>query len=714
MHFRHRLYQCMRNALQTKKFVPAFKPLNDRILVYSLNRTVHTTQQSSLTATFNTKPRQKLSFNLIKDDSGLFCIPELKTPDGFYLLKENVENSIHELVNEALNPNRKRKMMEIFDNLSDSLCRVADMSEFIRLAHPNEEFAKCAEDCCISLSGLVECLNTNVELYEALKTVLETGDIVPMDSVDMRVGKLFLFDFEQSGIHLDETKRKHFVQLNESILMLGTYFTQGCQKPSSIQKKQLPDKLQYCFNLSGDNVTVGGLFSDHYSDLVREAAYKIFLQPNKHQNELLDALLNARYALAQLVGFPTYAHRSLKGTLADNPENVMNFLETLAKQVSKKADEDYSSILKLKMQYSSSPQSCTVKPWDPPYYTAINRQERCNVNNNELAAYFSLGCCMEGLNNLFKCLFDVHLQPVGVEHGEVWSYDVCKLAVVHGTEGVLGYIYCDFYERIGKPNQDCHFTIQGGRLKEDGTYQLPIVVLQLNFPSPQTSVPSLLSPGMMENLFHEFGHAMHSMLGRTKYQHVTGTRCSTDFAEVPSVLMEYFASDPRVVSTFARHYKTGEPLKMEIIHNFCAAKKLFAASDLQLQVFYSILDQVYHGKLPSETSTTEILGAIQNKYYGIPHVPGTAWQLRFVHLVGYGARYYSYLLSRAVASRIWEKCFKEDPFNQKMGERYRQELLSHGGGKPPQELIEGLLGEKPTMEKLVTSLINELEELEEL
>ncbi|XP_029634269.1 mitochondrial intermediate peptidase [Octopus sinensis] len=712
MPLKHSMLLCIKNALKTKTLFPVSKLVKDQIREYSSNRFVHTTQQSSLTAAFNTKPRQKLSFNLRKDDAGLFGIPELRNHNGFYLLKENVENSINELVNEALSPNRKRKMVEIFDSLSDSLCRVADMSEFIRLAHPNEAYTKSAEDCCIALSGLVECLNTNVELYQALKKVLETGDIIPMDCVDERVGKLFLFDFEQSGIHLDEVKRKHFVQLNESILMLGTYFSQGCQKPSSILKSQLPDKLQHCFSVSGDNVTVGGLFSDHYSDLVREAAYKIFLQNNKHQNELLDALLNARYALAQLVGFPTYAHRSLRGTLADNPVNVMNFLETLAKEVSKKADEDYSAILKLKMQYSSNPQSCTVKPWDPPYYTALSRQERCNVNNTELFAYFSLGCCMEGLNNLFKCLYDVHLQPVEVEHGEVWSYDVCKLAVVHGTEGVLGYIYCDFYERIGKPIQDCHFTIQGGRLKEDGIYQLPIVVLQLNFPPPQTSVPSLLSPGMMENLFHEFGHAMHSMLGRTKYQHVTGTRCSTDFAEVPSVLMEYFASDPRVLSTFARHYKTGEPLKMEIIHNLCAAKKLFAASDLQLQVFYSILDQVYHGKLPAETSTIEILGALQNKYYGIAHVPGTAWQLRFVHLVGYGARYYSYLLSRAVASRIWEKCFKEDPFSQTMGERYRRELLSHGGGRPPQELIEGLLGEQPTMDKLVSSLINELEQEE--
>ena len=163
----------------------------------------------------------------------------------------------------------------------------------------------------------------------------------------------------------------------------------------------------------------------------------------------------------------------------------------------------------------------------------------------------------------------------------------------------------------------------GGRVLDDGSYQLPVVVVVCNFPSPGLSSPPLLSHNMVENLFHEMGHAMHSMLARTQYQHVTGTRCSTDFAEVPSVLMEYFAWDPRVLMKFACHYKTGQSLPEEFAQRLCRGRTMFGALEMQRQVLYAMIDQIYHGKHPLDGSTSDILAQVQEQYTVIPHATGT-------------------------------------------------------------------------------------------
>lgn len=130
---------------------------------------------------------------------------------------------------------------------------------------------------------------------------------------------------------------------------------------------------------------------------------------------------------------------------------------------------------------------------------------------------------------------------------------------------------------------------------------------------------------MIGNLFHEMGHAMHAMLARTRYQHISGTRCSTDFAEVPSILMEHFSQDTRVVKTFARHYKTGKPIPDVLLKAFCLSRHLFNAADTQTQVFYAALDQIYHGKpnLSETMTTTEILKQTQNEYHDLPYVDNT-------------------------------------------------------------------------------------------
>uniref|UniRef100_A0A8D3D0Z8 Mitochondrial intermediate peptidase n=1 Tax=Scophthalmus maximus TaxID=52904 RepID=A0A8D3D0Z8_SCOMX len=650
-----------------------------RLLHFARHRNVWTHVRRSVTtwspvgAAFNAKPARR----------GLFGVPELSCPAGFQVAAKSALRNTELLVGRACSCPPGVETVESFDQLSDGLCRVADLADFVKVAHPDPAFREAAEKTCIDIGTVVEKLNTNVELCKSLKNLLDDPDVVAqLDPDTRRVAELFMFDFEISGIHLDDKLRKEAVALHVKLLDLNNEFLVGSNMPNRIARSVIPEHLHLQFASEGSFIQVGGLHADSPDDLVREIAYRIYLHPNADLMNCLEELLKCRYKMAKLVGYESYGHRALKGTMAQTPGSS---------KVS-----------------NTSLQKNELMPWDHPYLSGVLRAERYNIEPSLYSPYLSLGACMDGLNILFSQLYGVSLMSEHPSTGEVWSEDVRKLAVVHETEGLLGYIYCDFFHRSDKPHQDCHFTIRGRRRCQDtGQYQLPVVVLMLSLPHPTKSAPTLLTPGMMENLFHEMGHAMHSMLGRTRYQHVTGTRCATDFAEVPSILMEYFATDYRVISQFARHYQTGQPLPESMVARLCESKKVCGAADTQLQIFYAVLDQIYHGK-PQNRSTTEILEEMQQKFYGLPYTPNTAWQLRFSHLIGYGAKYYSYLMSRAVASMVWRQCFVQDPLNREMGERYRREMLAHGGAKEPMLMVEGMLQRRPTMEDFVDALVSEL------
>lgn len=133
---------------------------------------------------------------------------------------------------------------------------------------------------------------------------------------------------------------------------------------------------------------------------------------------------------------------------------------------------------------------------------------------------------------------------------------------------------------------------------------------------------TLLTHSMIENLFHEMGHAMHSMLGRTQYQHVTGTRTATDLVEVPSIFMEYYVWDSSILHQFARHHQSGKPLPLKAAVKLCQSRNLFSSLEMQTQVFYSMLDHQYHSEHPLGKSTTKILSDLQQKYTSIPYIEG--------------------------------------------------------------------------------------------
>ena len=676
---------------------------------------------------------------------GLFNVPELADPFGFQVIKERALVDSRRLAREAISRDRHRKMVQVFDELSNALCRVADLCEFVKNGHPQAKFAIPAEEASAVISAEVERLNTNRALYDALRRVVDHGDVVATDAVDNHVNRLFLFDMEQSGIHLKEEDRQLVLNLNNAIFQYGQRFVQSTIKPVLVKSQHLPPEVRSHFHSNdaggavgsgGNEIEINGLYANADSELIREVAFKLYLTPNDAQQNNLVALLEARKTLAALCGFRSYAHRVLKGSIADTPDTVWRFLNVLAFKLRPLAERDYQQMLQMKRERLASQDGgmaaagnggakgnggaeIRLRPWDVQHYSALQRSRQQSQSLNASLPYFSIGACMHGLNLIIRRLYGCQFRVQSTEPGELWSPDVTKLGVyevkeddVGGQEDqggrLLGHIYCDFFDRPGKPHQDCHFTIQGGCERADGTYQDPIVVLFLSLPTPNRNRPCLLNAAMVDNLFHEMGHAIHSMLARTKYQHITGTRCSTDLAEVPSILMEYFASDERVVRQFAKDYRTGQQIPDDLLQAWLRSKRVFLASELQLQVFYSVLDQIYHGEQPLQQDTLSSLKQAQNTYYGVKYVDGTAWHLRFGHLYGYGGKYYSYLMSRAIARLIWDRLFAQDPFCSESGHELRDKVLSHGGGKPPKGLVEDVLDTQINPELLADAILQDL------
>jgi len=338
---------------------------------------------------------------------------------------------------------------------------------------------------------------------------------------------------------------------------------------------------------------------------------------------------------------------------------------------------------------------------------------------------------MQGLSRLFTRLYGIRFAPHETLPGETWNSDVRRLDVMSETDGHVAVLYCDLFSRPGKSPNPAHFTLRCSReitnqeleeaasthnplfsspeesandgmatSKISGTLkQLPTIALICDFATKNhSSQPALLSFTEVTTLFHEMGHAIHSILGRTSLQNVSGTRCATDFAELPSVLMEHFAADPSVLALFARHYETDQPLPYKMVAEKLAADKKFEGSDTENQILLSMVDQAYHSALPLEDSfdTTRIYHSIQNTHGILPSdPPDTSWQGFFGHLYGYGSSYYSYLFDRVLAKRIWQVVFASGhgmkSVDRESGERMKERVLKWGGGRDPWRCLAEVL-----------------------
>ncbi|XP_042511651.1 mitochondrial intermediate peptidase, mitochondrial [Macadamia integrifolia] len=586
-------------------------------------------------------------------ETGLYGFEILKTPKGFQRFVDEAIERSSELISYVSGMPSSTEIIRAMDEISDTVCSVVDSAELCRNTHPDR------------------FVSENEPTSYAFVFIRFSENIVKDP------GSVDIFPASRIPRHIQHILRPIYRS------------TCGTSKESMGSVNNFKEKG---FRITTDPGTLSSVLQWASDDEVRKQSYIQGNSVPRANLGVLDKLIASRHELAQIMGYKSYAEFAVHPNMASSPVVAMSFLLDLSKIVRPKADEEFKAIKIFKE--SSGHGFGDLEPWDEAYFTGMMKSSTFKLDSSVVASYFPLSQCIEGLKVLVESLFGATFRHIPLAAGESWHPDVLKMALHHPEEGGLGYLYLDLYSRKGKYPGCAHFAIKGGRQISETEFQLPVVALVCNFSASRGSSSARLNHWEVETLFHEFGHALHSLLSRTDYQHFSGTRVALDLAETPANLFEYYAWDYRVLKTFARHYSTGEVIPQKLVESMNGARNMFAATELQRQIFYALIDQTLFGEQSSSSrETISIVADLKSQYTSWKHVEGTHWHTRFNHLVNYGAGYYSYLYAKCFAASIWKEVCLEDPLSMDAGSALRAKFLQHGGARDPSELLKDLVGD---------------------
>ncbi len=334
------------------------------------------------------------------------------------------------------------------------------------------------------------------------------------------------------------------------------------------------------------------------------------------------------------------------------------------------------------------PQATQVAAWDSAFYQERVMAEQYGFDSQAMRAYFEYARVKQGVLDITGRMFGIRYQKV--EDAPLWHPDV-EAYDVHERDGdaLLGRIYLDMHPREGKYKHYAQFTLANGVAGK----QLPEGLLICNFPRPTAAEPGLMEHGSVRTFFHEFGHLLHHVLGgHTKWFGQSGVATEWDFVEAPSQMLEEWIWDLETLQTFARHYKTGEPLPAELLTRAKAADEYGKGLWVRQQMFYAATSLEFHARNPRGLDTTHLMAELQNRYTPFKYVEGTYFHESFGHLDGYSAIYYTYMWSLVIAKDLFSVFKHEGLLNPAPATKYRRAVLEPGGSKPAAELVHDFLG----------------------
>ncbi|MBR7157107.1 MAG: M3 family metallopeptidase, partial [Bacteroidales bacterium] len=416
---------------------------------------------------------------------------------------------------------------------------------------------------------------------------------------------------------------------------------------------------------------------------------------------IVKRMAELRLQEANLLGHKLYSDYVLEDNMAKSTEIVNDFLADLLKKSLPFAKKDVEAV----QQYANAHGlEGKLMPWDFSYYSEQLKNEKYAVSDEVLKPYFKLENVKQAVFALADSLYGLKFElakDIPGYHPEVEVYDVKDASGRH-----MAVFYTDFYPRESKRGGAWMTSFREQGFSKEGVEERPFVSIVCNFTKPTETEPSLLTFYEVTTFLHEFGHALHGMLAEGKYTSLTGTSVARDFVELPSQIMENWATEKEYLASFAKHYQTGEVIPDELVKKIIDSKNFNSGYQSVRQLHFGMLDMAWH----TITSVPEDVVAFENEAVKecvlLPVIEGTAFSTSFSHIFagGYAAGYYSYKWAEVLEADAF-KYFKEmGIFNKEAAENFRKNLLSRGNIEDADVLYRNFRGRDPQPEALMEKL----------
>jgi thimet oligopeptidase len=558
------------------------------------------------------------------------------------------------------------------------------------------------------ISSAATDLSLNQKVYRALSAVpLPAGDPATTHYVQRA-----LLEYKLAGVDRDDATRAKIRQLQDRVtalsLVFGRNVADGMLKvtatkaeleglPADYVERHKP-AADGTYTLTTDEPDADPVFNFVKSPELRLKMYLAYNRRAYPKNvDVLMDLLKTRYELANTLGFSTYADLATADQMMGSSNNLRTFLKEVDDASRDVGKREYGQLLTFAKE--QQPGLTNISAADATYWSEQYRRAKYDFDQQSVRPYFPYDQVQAGILKTAARLFHVEFKPV--VGAKTWDPSVATFDVYDaggmGSGKLLGRIYLDMHPREGKDKWFSSAPLVPGVRGR----QLPEGALICNFSGGVAGDPGLMLYSEVVTFFHEFGHLMHHILGsQGQWSAAGGFNVEGDFVEAPSQMLEEMFRDRTIISSFAKHYQTGETIPADLFEKMNAAGAYGRGSWVQRQLMYSTFSLQVYDRAPDKVDLDALWKENMTRFTPFTLVEGNRFFTSFTHLTGYASNYYTYVLDKVIAVDFFAQFDRKDLLDGPTAMRYRRSVLEPGASKPATALVKDFLGREQNLDAL--------------